>query len=82
MTVVAPDRQIVDANGNMTLVMQIWVEEITQLPLIRGVGTPETFVEALEGRLYMDNIGLAGAILYIKRNSDIGGDKKQGWILV
>jgi hypothetical protein len=30
----------------------------------------------------MDDAGTAGAILYIKRDTDIAGDKTQGWILV
>jgi hypothetical protein len=30
----------------------------------------------------MADDGVAGSILYIKRDTDIGGDNKQGWILV
>ena len=47
-----------------------------------GYGTPETFVEALQGALYMDDMGLDGNILYVKRDSNIFGDKSLGWIAV
>jgi hypothetical protein len=47
-----------------------------------GVGSPEGVVEALPKQLYMDTAGTAGAILYIKRDADVGGDTSLGWILI
>ena len=73
---------ITDTEGRMLQTFRIWVELITQLDLIIGTGSPEGVIEARQGREYMDDAGTAGAIKYIKRDDDIGGDKKLGWILV
>jgi len=50
--------------------------------MLIGTGTPEGFVEAQQGRLYMDEIGPVGAILYIKQSADILGDRTKGWVLI
>lgn len=76
------DRKIVDESGLTTPPVQIWMEQVTDLQIIPGAGSPEGVVPALPQKLYMDTAGIAGAILYIKRDADIGGDKTQGWILV
>lgn len=73
---------IVDANGKMEQVFRVWTQDVSRLGIKIGTGTPETFVEGLQGQFYMDDAGTAGAILYIKRDADIGGDQTQGWILV
>lgn len=59
-----------------------WFELVTQLDILTGTGSPEGVIEAKQKRLYMDESGTAGSILYIKRDADIGGDRSQGWILV
>lgn len=73
---------IVNENGYMQQSLRLWIEEVSDLAMLEGTGTPEGFVEAEPKRLYMDTSGVAGAILYIKRDSDIAGDKTKGWILV
>lgn len=73
---------VVDDMGRPTQILQLLSEEIARLPIIIGTGSPEGVVEARRGRQYMDDAGTTGTILYIKKLSDIGGDKKQGWILV
>jgi len=73
---------VVDDRGVMVRRFDFWTLNVTRLAPIVGTGSPEGVVEAVETQLFMDNTGIAGSILYIKRNSDIGGDKKQGWILV
>ena len=82
MTLVQPEDKIVEPDGTMNLRFRLWTEGVTKLDIIIGTGTPETFVQAEQGRLYMDETGTSGNILYIKRDADIGGDRSQGWILV
>jgi hypothetical protein len=59
-----------------------WTQSVTDLQMMSGAGSPETVVEATETSLYMDTAGTAGNILYIKKLSDISGDRTRGWILV
>ena len=60
----------------------LWVENMTDRSTIFGTGSPEGVVEAVQSRLYMDDAGTTGSILYIKKLADIGNDATQGWILV
>ncbi len=84
MTVIAIERnsQLVDRNGYLTLRGAEWVEAITtQVNLntvLSGTGSPEGVVEAEPTRLYMDDSGTAGNILYVKKS----GTGNTGWILV
>ena len=75
-------RSIVDASGLQTQEMRTWVKVITNRALIIGTGSPEGVVEALQGSSYMDDTGTAGSVLYVKRDSNTGGDTALGWILV
>lgn len=61
---------------------QEWSQNVSRLQILEGTGSPEGNTEAIVTQLYMDNIGTAGNILYIKRDADINGDKTQGWILI
>jgi hypothetical protein len=59
--------------------LQMFGEQCAALEILSGIGSPENVVSANKIRLYMDeNTGA----LYIKRVNDIGGDDKQGWVLV
>jgi len=59
--------------------LQMFSEQCAALEILSGTGSPENVVLANKTRLYMDeNTGA----LYIKRVNDIGGDAKQGWVLV
>ena len=73
---------IIEENGTMTELFRIWSQQVTKLQLLMGSGSPEGVVSASMMTLYMDTAGTAGAILYIKRDSDIALDPTQGWILV
>jgi len=73
---------IVDDNGIMQDHFRAFTIQVTGYGMIVGTGTPEASVEALPGRLYMDDAGVAGSILYVKRDAHIGGDKTKGWVLV
>lgn len=75
-------RQIVDQNGLTTTSMMIWIDQVTDLQIVTGTGSPEGVFEALITRIYMDTAGTAGNILYIKRDADVAGDKTKGWILI
>ena len=77
-----PMNPIVTGVGMMTQVFMTWTQLVNRaIPLI-GTGSPEGNVSAFQGQTYMDDAGLTGAILYVKRDADIGGDETQGWILV
>lgn len=71
---------IVKSNGTMEQQFQEWSQLVTRLLPMTGTGSPENVVEAEQYQHYYDISGSAGNILYIKMLSDIGGDKKQGWI--
>lgn len=59
--------------------LQIFSEQCAALEILSGIGSPENVVSANKKTQYMDeNTGA----LYIKRVNDIGGDNKQGWVLV
>lgn len=60
-----------------------WLAIVTSQALMIGTGSPEGVTGAKQLSLYMDDAGIAGAILYIKRDADDGlGDTTKGWILV
>ena len=80
------DRPIVDTDLTMHEVYREWVRLITNevngRSLIFGNGSPEGVVESSKGREYMNEDGITGNIKYIKKFSDIAGDKSLGWILI
>lgn len=73
---------IVDEQGCMTDNFQRWINLIVNTDLIINSGSPEGVVEATVGRLYMDDTGSTGSILYIKKLADISGDRTKGWLTV
>lgn len=77
-----PNREFVLNDVQMSQDFFVWTRAVTNLAIISGTGSPEGVVEALQKRLYMDEAGAAGGILYIKRDADITGDTTKGWILV
>lgn len=72
----------ISIDGRMTDQFRSWTQSITRMDLIVGTGSPEGVVSAAIGREYMDDAGTAGSIKYIKRDSAIAGDPKDGWILI
>ena len=81
-TIPEAGQPFVDEKGMMTIPVANFINIIGNLTIAEGAGSPETVLEALVTKLYMDTSGSAGNILYIKKLADIGGDKSQGWILV
>lgn len=74
---------IVDENGHPTVAFFALLEGLVNLEVLDGDGSPEGVVEADPKTLYMDRSGVAGAILYVKRDAQDGsGNKSNGWILI
>jgi hypothetical protein len=84
MQIVAPSPQwpIVKDTGRMEDSFRLWTLIVSRLGIIIGTGSPEGVIDAGQTALYMDDAGAAGAVLYIKRDTDIAGDRTQGWILI
>ena len=82
--IISPDarRAIILEDSTMADPFRRWTVEVSRLGLELGEGSPEGVVEALQGTEYMDTLGTAGNIKYIKRDSDVLGDKSLGWILI
>jgi len=70
------------SDGKMSEQFKRWQLEMNLEKTITGVGTPEGVIEALPTQRYMGTTGTAGAIVWIKRDADIAGDKTMGWIAV
>lgn len=79
--IVNPNREFA-SNGLMSQDFLIWTRNVTQFETIIGTGSPEGQISALPTRVYMDETGATGSLIYIKRDADIGGDTKKGWILI
>ena len=73
------DRPLLKPDGSPGVQFNSWLKIITDHSVIIGTGS---VFEANQGALFMDDAGTTGAILYIKRDADVAGDKTQGWILV
>ena len=73
---------IVEDNLTMSQAFRQFTQEASLSIPIVGTGSPEGAVEAVQYSLYLDSSGGAGAIQYRKMLPNIGGNKKQGWILV
>lgn len=68
--------------GNPLQVLQLFSEGVAKLPILVGTGSPEGVVEAKQTRLYMNDAGGIGTILYIKKTDDIAGNRTMGWVLI
>lgn len=78
----SPLKPFLDENGALSSEARAWTQIITLRALIIGTGSPNGIIEAVQGAEYMDDTGTAGNIKYIKRDSDVGGDKSLGWYLI
>ena len=80
---VSATQSIVDPDtGLMRGHFSTFVLQVSTMGMIVGTGSPESNVEGNKGQAYMDDAGAAGAVLWIKQQTDIGGDTKQGWVAV
>jgi hypothetical protein len=78
----SPLNPFLDDAGMLSSEARSWTQIITARSLIIGTGNPNGIIEAQQGAEYMDDNGTAGNIKYIKRNSDVSGDKTLGWYLI
>ena len=76
------NRPVVESNGTPSQPLQLFSEQVAQLSILSGVGSPEGVISAGIDRLYRDSTGTASNILYIKNLASIGGNTKLGWIKV
>jgi len=78
-----PTRPIVNSKGQMEDSFRLFTLQVSNSGILLGEGSPEGVVAADVGKEYMDLLGTAGNIKYIKRDVDDGaGDKTKGWILI
>ena len=77
-----PTKAIVDQNGKMQNDFAIFALQVAKLEPFLGTGSPEGVLSANQGQFYIDTNGASGSVLYVKRDTDIGGDATKGWILV
>ena len=86
LTQLSTDAPIVDDLLIQTAQTRLFFANLLQVlseqTILTGIGSPEGVVSAIVAQEYMDTIGVAGAIKYIKRDADILGDKTKGWVLV
>ncbi|ANJ65521.1 putative head completion protein [Pseudoalteromonas virus vB_PspP-H6/1] len=75
-------RAIIDSRGVLTQEARSYFGVLTNRAMIIGEGSPEGLTEADQGALYMDSTGSTGAVLYVKQQQSITGDRALGWILV
>ena len=61
---------------------RVFLDDVYRRGLLIGTGSPEGIVAAEQGREYMDEDGLPGAVKYIKQVNEIAGDRTQGWIAI
>lgn len=78
----SPLKPFLDESGNLAAEARAWTQIITSRTLIIGTGSPNGIIEAVQGAEYMDDTGTTGNIKYIKRDSDVSGDKSLGWYLI
>jgi len=74
---------IIDSNGLMVDWFRSQWNELLRLIPLKGTGSPEGALLALQYREYIDTAAtLPGTIKYIKQLPDIAGDKTKGWVLI
>ncbi len=83
VSITPPDanRTILEDDGTMEQSFRSWTYNVTRLALIIGTGSPEGVVPAIQGAEYMNSAGTTGSLKYTKRNSEVGGDPTQGWVV-
>jgi hypothetical protein len=69
-------------DGSLQPAFQLFSKSLANRALIISSGSPDGVIEANQGALYMDDTGVTGAILYVKKSTDVAGNKTQGWVLV
>lgn len=82
MRISAPVLTIVDTVGKMLINFKTWTQQVSDMSIIEGTGSPEGIQSARRSRQYMDIAGAAGSKMYIKAiDADGLGNDKNGWEL-
>ena len=82
ITIYNPRVPLTEEDKSASAAFNFWIKQVTEGGLLIGDGTPVGNVEAQQGVMYMDESGIAGAILFIKQQAEVAGDKTQGWVAV
>ena len=82
ITPISADRPLINDDLSPSSQFLFWANKITRQQTIIGTGNPDGVIEAVQGTEYMNENGTAGAIKYIKRDDNVGGDKTLGWVLI
>ena len=83
MRISTPVNIIVDTAGSMLINFKTWTQQVSDMSILEGTGSPEGIQSARRTRQYMDTAGSPGSRLYIKTiDADGTGDDKVGWELV
>ena len=82
MRISAPVLTIVTTAGSMLINFKTWTQQVSNLSILEGTGSPEGIESARRSRQYMDIAGAAGSKMYIKTvDADGSGNDKNGWEL-
>lgn len=71
-----------DEKGYFTPHFQKQLLELARYVPIRGEGSPEGVVSALQYSLYIDESAAAGSTHYWKKEASLSGDTSKGWQLI
>ena len=74
--------KIASESGVVSQAFRLFFTNMFKLYTLTGTGSPEGVVHAVSGQEYMDLTGTAGSIKYIKRDDEVAGDSKLGWIAI
>lgn len=69
----------IDEQGNMESSFRAFTQKIALRAMIIGSGNPEGLIQGEQGAMFLDSDASVGDVLYVKRLSDISGDKTKGW---
>ena len=81
MRISAPVLTIVTTAGSMLINFKTWTQQVSNLSILEGTGSPEGIESARRSRQYHDLDGTTGTSIYLKKFDSVGGDDKLGWIL-
>lgn len=70
---------LIDKEGCANQWMQIFGEQVRQLPPLGGAGSPNGVLSAVAGRFYVNQSAGAGLKLWLKAVDAINNDDTQGW---
>lgn len=73
---------VVEKDGTPSQILREWALRVTNNQPIISTGNPEGVLEAPQYTLYIDEAVPTAPVQYRKMLPEIGGDRKQGWVVV